>query len=229
MKKNTVWAVLAVLLPAAALAQERAPELPRLDTLQKQIRAAEPIPTVAARALESSAAAAQSCPQIPSGAVVGRGIFANDYEVTGAGRKIATIAAEGDGYVMRGADGTEYARAAIRTQGDTRTAAVTGCGGSPMGAIEEQMGSQRSQLTIRDAAGAVVAATPWVDDRDLTAAGSATITVEQHGFADNMTVTAQGVDTQMAVFTAVMINSSAYRWSGERRRENMGPHGRGDR
>lgn len=226
MNKNTVWAVLAVLLPVGALAQERAPELPRLETLQERIRAAEPVPAVPARPLESSAAAAPACLSIPSGAVVSRGIFSNDYEVSSAGRKLATVEAEGDGYVLRGIDGSEYARAALRTQGDTRTAAVTGCGGSPMGAIEEQMGSRQSRLTLRDAAGAVLAATPWVDDRDLTAAGSATITVAQHGFADNMTVTAQGVETRMAVFAAVMINSSVYRWAGERRRENMGPHGR---
>jgi hypothetical protein len=225
MKKNNVWAVLAVLLPACALAQQRAPDLPSLGALQEGIRAAQPIPSLEARPLEVAAGGGM-CLLIPSGAVVSRGIFSSDYEVSVAGRKVAAVAAEGEGYVLRGLDGAEYARAALRTQGDLRTATVTGCGGSRLGAVEEQLGYRQSRLTIKDASGAAVAVTGWIEDRDLKAAGSGTVTVTQHGFADSMTVTADGIETQMAVFTAVMINSSVYRWAGERRRENWEPHGR---
>lgn len=185
-----------------------------------------------------SAAAAQvaavgaSCLALPETVQVGRGIFANDYEVKAAGQKVGEVRRQGDDYVLVAADGSEAARAVLRSSEGKQTAVVTGCGGAALGAIEELSTSEASAFNFKDAGGAPSATSGWVSGGSMrAAAGAVSIGVQQNGIFDRFTVTAKGVDPKVAVIAAVMNNAAGYRRASERRRERIGdgPHGRGDR
>lgn len=232
MKTNApALAFLAAIIPACAFAQQTAPQLPSMDHVRAELgRGAEdhesrvrPSPTTPG---------GKACAALPSGAKVGRGIFSNDYTVEVNGQDIGKVRNGGDSLTVIANNGAVLAQASIAASGTTRTATITGCGGAPIGIVEELVGPDSSAFNIKDASGKALATTGWVSGGSLRAAfESVSLSVDQKGMFDNFVISASGIDPQVAVITAIMNNAAGYRRSAERRRDRMGdgPHGRGDR
>lgn len=230
MKTNTpALALLAAILPACALAQERAPELPSLSAITAELgRPAE----VRSHASGAAAQAARACMPWMAEAEVGRGWFQSDYSLKINGQKVGEVETDGNKIIIKGSDGYTEAVATIVEGSGKRTATVTGCNGEVLGKIEELDTDSQSAFNIQGPSGEAIMTTGWVDGGDMAAsAPNGSMKVTKQGWSDTFNVTIHGAAPQIGVITAVMNNAAAYRRSAERRRERIGdgPHGRGDR
>jgi hypothetical protein len=229
MKTNIpALAFLAAILPSCALAQQRAAELPALSSV---VEALGSRPEAVAHGKDTASGAAKAaCAALPATVSVGRGVFENDYTLKSGGAALGEVQKTDGGYVIKDNAGAVIAFASITQTKDGQTAAVTGCGGAPLGSIEELTGGGSSAFNIKAADGTPLMTTGWVDGGDMAAsAPKASLKVEKNGLFDHFTTTINGAAPELGIFTTVMNNAAAYKRSAERRRENMGPHGRADR
>lgn len=230
MKTNIpALAILAAILPSCALAQQRAAELPALSSVVEAL-GSRPEAVAHASGGAVGAAKAGSCASLPATVTVGRGVFENDYTVKNGDAKIGAVEKTGAGYVIKDNAGAIIASAAISQTKDGQTASVTGCGGAALGSIEELTSGGSSAFNIKAADGTPLMTTGWVDGGDMAAsAPKASMKVEKNGIFDHFTTTINGAAPEIGIIATVMNNAAAYKRSQERRRENMGPHGRADR
>jgi hypothetical protein len=233
MKTNVpALAFLAAIIPACAFAQQTAPQLPTMDSVRAELGRAAVSHEADVRANSPASTGGAACVAIPSGTKVGRGVFANDYTVEANGQELGKIQNNSDSLTVVAKNGAVLAHATIATSGTTRTATITGCGGAPIGIIEELVGPDSSAFNFKDATGKPIATSGWVSGGSLSASHeTVSLSVEQKGMFDNFVIGASGIDPQVAVIAAVMNNAAGYHRSAERRRDRIGdgPHGRGDR
>lgn len=189
------------------------------------------VPT--SRALEAAEAGRAACPVLAlNGAIVGRGMFENDYTVKIGGQEVGKVEASGSG-LRYTAGGAAQATATYSALASGRRATVAGCNGEALGAVIESDSSSSSRFVIVDAAGNVLAASGDVDGTtwSMSGSGASASIANDHWILDRYALAMSGVDGRLVLTAAIMNNEALYRRSAERRREMPHePHGgRGDR
>lgn len=144
--------------------------------------------------------------------VISRGVFSSDFTVEAGGSEIGKIEVNRDGYVIRNGSAV-----AAKTSGAT----VTDCSGAVIGSVEELAGDSSSSFVIKNAAGAIIAASGNVDGHSMVLKGTGGMVSVQnnHWLIDSYKVSTSGVDARLAAIAVVLNNSALYRRAGERRRE----------
>lgn len=155
--------------------------------------------------------------------VISRGVFSSDFTVESGGSKIGEIEISGDGVTIKSGSAVS-----AKASGSV----VTDCAGAVIGSVEELAGDSSSSFVIKNAAGAIVAASGEVDGHSmiLKGAGGMVSVQNNHWLIDSYKVASSGIDARLAAMATIMNNRALYRRSSERNRERMSdrPHGRHD-
>lgn len=147
--------------------------------------------------------------------VISRGVFSTDFTVEASGAKIGEIEVKSDGFTIKSG-----AAVSAKTAGTV----VTDCSGAVIGSVEELAGDSSSSFVIKNAAGAIIAASGEVDGHSMVLKGTGGMVSVQnnHWLIDSYKVSSTGIDARLAAVAVVTNNRALYRRAAQRRRDN--PH-----
>ncbi|TBR20851.1 hypothetical protein EPO15_11910 [bacterium] len=234
-KRQILAAMLATPLTLAGMEADAAmPDFESPPGLYKDIEVPSVGPGVViapsgAPAVEARKAA---CP-IPSldGAQIRGRMFSSVTDIkNGDGSPFGTIDSEGSGWVVKYKDGSTIAKATETGDDETRTIAVTGCEGEPVGTITVKRAGWRGERVIeaKDASGAVIGTSGSVDYLQGSWRMGAVSYEDDHWLLDSWRIRGPG-DGRIAAIAAMANSEANRRESQTRNREREHGHGRGDR